>query len=105
MKKIKFFIIFAIILGIIVSIYAANQTKKDYTIEEIKESKYHIIYKDEKMGVIDEKGNVVVNPIYEYIQLPNPSKPIFICINGENSKVLNDKQEEILKEYNIEYGE
>ena len=99
MKNIKYLIILAIILGIGVSIFAANQTKKEYTVETVKEFNYHILYKDEKMGVIDVNGNVIIEPKYEYIQLPNPSKPVFVCISGEETKVLNEKNEEIFSEY------
>ena len=99
MKKIKILIVFAVILAVIVSIYAATRQKKEYYIEEIKEYKYHILYKQEKMGVIDEKGNIIIEPIYQYIQIPNPEKPVFICMEEDKNKVLNEKNEEILNEF------
>ena len=100
MKKIKFFIIFAIILSIIVSVYAATRQKKEYYVETIDDYQYHILYKQEKMGVIDKKGNVIVEPIYQYIQIHNPEQAVFICINeNSDNKVLNEKGEEILSQY------
>ena len=99
MKKIKIIVVIAIILGIIVSIYAANIEKKEYKIEKISEYKYHILYTNEKMGVIDQKGKIIVEPKYDYIQLPNPSKEVFICEKDGETKVFNEKQEEIYKEY------
>ena len=49
MKKVKFLVILAIILAIVVSIYAATRQKKEYVIEQIKDYKYHILYKQEKI--------------------------------------------------------
>ena len=99
MKKIKILIVLAIVLAVIVSIYAATRQKKEYYVETIHDYKYHVLYKKDKMGVIDEKGNIVVDPIYQYIQIPNPEKAIFICMEENNNKILNDKKEEILKEF------
>lgn len=59
-----------------------------------------------KSGIIDKTGKVIIEPKYNTIKLPNPKKPIFICIYDYNAvsgeyktKVLNEKNEEILKNY------
>ena len=64
-------------------------------------------YKDNKWGVVDSTGNTVIDPSYkEMIIVRNSKKGIFICtydVNYENgeykTKVLNEKNEEILKDY------
>lgn len=54
-------------------------------------------------GVIDDKANIIIEAKYQDVQIPNPTKAIFICYEGENSKVLNEKAEEIYKNFqNIE---
>ena len=55
-----------------------------------------------KYGVIDKSGNIVIDADYEAVQIPNPSKDIFICIKEYNQDtkeyatvVYNGKKEEI----------
>ena len=69
--------------------------------------RYFPLYTNEKWGIIDSKGNTIIQPVYdEYIVIPDNSKPIFICtfnVNYEEgaykTKVLNEKNEEILTGY------
>ena len=81
-----------VILGIIVIIiavavvFAVNEMQFAYEIEEIKEINYVTLEQDNKYGVIDKTGKIVVEPTYNGIQIPNPSKPVFICLP---SKVIN----------------
>lgn len=71
--------------------------------------KYFPVYTNQKWGVIDSKGNVIIEPIYEeYIVIPDSSKPVFICTTDVNyskntydTKVLNEKNEEIFTEYDL----
>ena len=68
---------------------------------------YFSIYSGEKWGVIDNNGNIIVEPTYEeMILVPNKQNPIFICtydVNYDNNtyktKAINDKGEEILTGY------
>lgn len=68
---------------------------------------YYAIYEQEKWGVMDTKGNVIIEPNYEeMIVIPDSTKAVFIClenINYENgsyeTKVLNEKKEEIFGAY------
>lgn len=106
--KIKWIIIgiIAVIIIAIATICIINEAKLSYKIEKIKEINYCTLIHDGKYGVIDKKGNIVVEPIYNAVQIPNPSKPVFICI-GEydnqtkkyKSEVLNDKKEKIFENY------
>lgn len=102
----------AIVLVIILAssvwgiIYLVNKGKKEYEIEEISEFKYYTIRVNDKVGVIDINGNEIIKPEYNGIKIPNPQKPVFICTydyNYEteeyNTKILNDKNEEIFKNY------
>ena len=61
---------------------------------------------NKKYGVIDEIGNIIVKPQYDIIQIPNPSKPVFICMHDYNVNlqqyeidVFNENGQKILTEY------
>ena len=88
--------------------FISNNTKFNYELEVVTEIKYRVISENNKFGVINENGDVLVSPIYDEIDIPNPSKPIFICMYNYNIdnqqysiKVLNDKAEQILYQYVI----
>ena len=106
--KIKWIMIavIVVILLIVATIITINELGLQYQIEEIKEYNYFVLTKEGKYGVIDKSGNVVIEPQYMIVQIPNPSKPIFICVNSYNQEtkdyettVYNEKNEVILKEY------
>lgn len=114
MKKNKIVKIILIILLIIIiallatfiTIYFIEKSKIDYNIESIDDYKYSILYKDDKYGVINKEGEIVVEPTYSNVQIPNPSKPVFICVSDYNNetgtydnKILNDQKQQILTTY------
>lgn len=97
-------VIIAVILGII--IYKDMQDKS-YELEKIDKYSYFKLYQNEKYGVIDDKGNILIEALYDVVNIPNPSKAVFICYyeynetSGEyKTKVLNEKNEQILTQYN-----
>lgn len=98
--------IIIIIVAIIVAIIYKNTNNKEYKLEKIERYSYFKLYKNQKYGVIDENGNILINPEYEIVNIPNPTKAVFICYNdydettGEyKTKVLNSKNEEILTQF------
>lgn len=96
-----------VIIGIIsLIIFFSKRSKYVYDIEQVSNIEYNTININNRYGVIDGKGNIVIEPNYDVIQIPNPSKPIFICMSNYNTetkeyqtKVLNDKKEQILTGY------
>lgn len=107
MKKTNVIILVVIIIALLlIGIFLVQNLRKgnrDYEIEKIKEYKYFVLREKNRYGVIDTSGNKIVEPKYENIIIPNPEKPVFICYEGENTKVLNEKSEEIFTKYkNIE---
>lgn len=106
MKKNKKVIICAIIISIIILVIAGTTVYKhakgkssDYELEKIDVWTYLPIVENEKMGVIDNKGNVVIEPNYNNIQIPNPTKDVFICSNENETKIVNAKGEEKFKNF------
>jgi len=54
-----------------------------------------------KYGVLNEKGEMIVQNIYEDISIPNPTKAVFVCRKEDkNTEVLNEKGEKIFEKYN-----
>ena len=90
-------LIIAIIVG--VSAYFIYQNGKKYEIEEVKQYNYFSLRKDNLFGVIDRSGNIIIEPTYDDVKIPNPEKPVFVCYEGDSTKVLNERKEEILTDY------
>jgi len=104
MKK-TFRIRIAIITIIVVSIIAfcvyklmQNNSKK-YEIVKVNEYNYFLLKSNNLYGVIDKKGNTIINVQYDDIKIPNPERAIFICYKGQTIKVLNEGKQEILSQY------
>lgn len=60
---------------------------------------YYLTYVNNKFGVIDEKGNVVIDNTYDWIDIPNNYKDIFVCKTGETTMVLNKDGQQLYTEY------
>ena len=104
MKK-TFRIRIAIITIIVISIlsfciykFIQNDSKK-YEIAKVNEYNYFLLKQNNLYGVIDKKGNTIINVQYDDIKIPNPEKAIFICYKGKDTKVLNAEKQEILTQY------
>ena len=107
-KKIRWIIIGIVAVIIIaISIMAIiNEVQLHYKVEEISEYNYFTLEQNQKYGVIDKKGNIVIEAEYEAVQIPNPSKAIFVCVKkyNENTKeyetvVYNEKKEVLFSNY------
>ena len=102
----KIIVLIAIIVAISIAVVNNINNGKKISQEDVKEYNYFITTINGKSGVIDKTGKIIINPEYDYIQIPNPSKPIFIALfdynkdtQEYNSKVLNEKGKEILTSY------
>lgn len=89
-------IIIIVVLGIY--FYVDNVNKK-YEVEEVSDFLYYPIYEEGKMGVIDANGNILIEPVYDDVKIPNPEKAVFICRDEEDSHVRNSKNEILFSEY------
>ena len=104
--------VFAIMIAIVVIIMMIVSFKKLLTnTNDTNETSTLITYiptfENNKWGVIDNKGNKIIDNIYEeMIIIPNKNKGVFICTynidyNNEtyNTKVLNENENEILNNF------
>ena len=95
-------IVMLIIVSLVISIYMPNKEKIDKEIED-KSISYYLLKKDEKFGVINQNGDIVIEPNYEEIIIPNMHRAVFVCKNKDEQKILNNNNEEIFTKYkNIE---
>ena len=108
--KLNFKKVFAVLITILVIVMFVIGVRKLFTQdknEKISNENYFVCYEDSKYGVINSKGDKIIEPSYkELIIIPNKNKDIFICtydINYETgeykTKVLNSKNEEIYTQY------
>lgn len=102
--------VFAVIIAIaviIMFIFVIKTLLSKNSGEKLVAETYFVVLEDNKYGVIDSKGNKIIEPSYaEYITIPNNKKPLFLCtydVNYEegsyHTKALNAKNEQILQEY------
>ena len=108
-KRLVIIIVILLILAIATTftiLYFVKRAKYVYDIKDVSNIEYNIINIDGKYGVIDGKGNVIIEPNYDVIQIPDPSQPIFVCMQDYNTetkeyetKVLNDRKEQIITGY------
>lgn len=93
-------VLILIIVGVITIIRIKNKgNNKKVTISE-EEIKYYILVKEQKCGVIDKNGTIVIEPKYSNVIIPNPTMDVFI-VTDDNTKyeAINEKGERILDNY------
>ena len=89
-----------VICAITIGIYQLIKNRnKQYEIEKINEYNYFVLKQDNLYGVINKKGDIIIETQYDDIKIPNPEKAVFVCYTGENIKILNNKKEAILTQY------
>ena len=105
-KVVAVAIAFAVIVMFFVGIVKLLNTKpKDD--EKIISIDYYSVYTNGKWGVINSKGETILQPTYEeMVQVPNKLKKVFICTYDVDynsgtykSKAVNDKNETLFSQY------
>ena len=92
-------IIIAVAVGI--TMYLNNQ-RYNYELSEISNDQiqYYKLEQDGKYGVIDREGNIVVEPVYSTIDIPNPTLPVFIkSDDAQNFSAIDNNGNDILTGY------
>ncbi len=99
--RIRIIIITIILICIIaVGIFLKlKDSNKNYELVQVNEYNYFVSKQNNFFGVIDKKGNIIVESEYDEVKIPNPEKAIFICRKNENIKVLNENKEQLLTQY------
>lgn len=92
-------IVILLVLTIIGICVLYNNKIKEYSLTEVSDYKYYVLNKGEKYGVIDIHGNVIVEPEFDNVKIPNPQEAIFACENKNETIILNDKRERLFTQY------
>lgn len=99
-KVIVLIFILLVLLAIVFMVKGAKDTGRKYSIEEVSDYNYFVLYQNDKYGVVDKDAKIVLEPKFENVIVPNPSKGVFICYLGNNIiKVYNEKNEELFTNY------
>ena len=82
--KLNYKKVFAVIIAIIVIIIAIIAIVKLFTkaknTKTLEKTDYFALYSENKWGIIDSKGENVINPMYQEMPIIiDKSKDIFIC--------------------------
>lgn len=106
--------VFAVVIALVVIIMCIaiiknllTKGKEAYSPAETTTLNYYALYSNNKWGIIDTKGNTVIEPMYqEMIIVLNNSKDVFLCTYDINektgeykTKVINKDNKEIYKGY------
>ena len=103
--------VFAVIIAFIVLIMFIFMIRGLFARDEeqtrIISKDYFAVFQNNKWGIIDSTGAVVIDPSYEEMMVvPNSKKDVFLCtydVNYEtgeySTKALNSKNEEIFTQY------
>ena len=98
----KIVIVILLLIAIIATIVIIN-VRKNHKLEKYIKPEYNyfaMFSEDNKVGVIDKSGKVLIEPKYLDVFIPNPSKDVFVCYeNSNNFKFLNSKGEELFKDF------
>lgn len=99
-KPVVLFLGFVLVAVACIIAVKAIQAGNEIKLEEIllEDAKYFTLIVDNKYGVIDAEGNVVIEPQYADLAIPNPTKDVFLVTSKANTdyKAVNEKNEEIL---------
>ena len=104
MKK-NFYIVIIIIVLIISAIICSHfiskseMKKKDYELLQVSERNYFPLKVNEKFGVIKKDGNIVVEPKYDEVQIPNQERGVFVVLSEGEYKVLDENRKEIYTDF------
>ena len=98
-------IIIAVIIGVIIF---NNNSSEEKPVETIKQEAYEYfkLYKeDDKVGIIDKNGEIIIEPEYSEIYVPNQAKDVFFClVDDDNQKIIDKTGKELYKEFeNVSY--
>lgn len=98
-------IVIAVIIILVVlsfvAYYFIQKNAREYEIAKVENYQYFVLKENNLSGVIDRSGNILIEPTYEEIRIPNPEKAIFVCYAANDSKVLNQNNEELFSEYEL----
>lgn len=99
-SKLSILVILVVAIVAVILVIVVGNLNKNNIIQGNIEYNYYKYYSNEKFGVIDKLGNILIEAIYKDVLIPNPMYGIlFLVENNEISKVVNEKGEPIFTEF------
>lgn len=106
----KVFAVVAVVVVIILAIFGIKKilkSDKNTIISKNIELHYFTLFKNGNWGVINSSGETIIEPANgEMIEIPDKSKPVFICTydvstvdDSFKTKAINEKNQEIFTSY------
>lgn len=93
-------IVIIVVAAIIaISYYFIKQNSRKYEIAKIENYQYFTLKKNDTFGVIDKNQNIIIEPNYTDVKIPNPEKSVFVCYQGDDITIFNEQKQEIFTEY------
>ena len=92
-------VIVAIIAIASISYFFIKRNSRKYEIAQISNYEYFTLKKNDNYGVIDKNQNIVVEPNYTEIKIPNPEKAVFACYQNNEIKFFNNQKEQLFTQY------
>ena len=94
-----------LIIGLILGFFIGRNVKYSFELEEIEkaDAEYFVLEKNDKYGVINKEGTVVIEPQYDGIKIPNPTQDTFICLvdaNNDTWKAVDSSNNQKWTNYN-----
>ena len=94
-----------LIIGLILGFFIGRNVKYSFELEEIEkaDAEYFVLEKNDKYGVINKEGTVVIEPQYDGIKIPNPTQDTFICLvdsNNDTWKAVDSSNNQKWANYN-----
>lgn len=107
LNKAKVIFLISIILAIlcvIISVILRISDKEEKNNVEETQAQFYIIEKNYQYGIIDLSGNIIIEPKYDDIEIPNPAKDVFwVTRINENEleevKIINKENKELFNDY------
>ena len=109
-KVVAFIVAIIVLIMVIISFKNLLSSGKESLTKDVSTlTTYISVYENDKWGVIDNKGNKIIEPTYdEMIIIPDKNKAVFVCTYDVDyttgtykTKVLNEEGKEILKELEL----
>ncbi len=95
-------VVIVVLLIIIVSVgvyFLARKNARKYEVVKVENYNYFVLKQNNLSGVIDKSGNTIIDVQFDDVKIPNPEKAVFVCFKGNETKILNEKNEEIISKY------
>lgn len=108
-KVIAVIMAIAVIIMFVIGIKTLLTQENNNNPEKLVVASYYPVYTNEKWGVIDQTGKIIIEPTYdEMITIPSIKNDLFICVydvdytnDTYKTKVIDSKNKEKFTEYDL----